>query len=333
MNQQVPRKLKHLLRCPDELRFIETRMGLTLQMRRSNALIANRDGEACIRVGRKKGGGAMFERVDPVRGWACRLVLLLLGCFLSCFVSAAHCEPLKLKSAAVLVYHRFGPQVADSMTTRTSVFEAQIKALRAAGYHIIALSDLVSGLYGHWPLPDKALAITVDDGHRSFYEEVLPIVVNERVPVTLFIYPSAISNASYAMNWPQLKQALDTGWVQIQSHTFWHPNFAVESRRMDEKSYRDFVRAQMVQSRQSLKKNLNVDPIYLAWPFGIFDSTLQTMAQQDGYTAAFALGGRHARSDDNAYALPRYLVLDAVGVRGLINLLRAGDPLMDMGVQ
>ena len=76
----------------------------------------------------------MFEIVDPVRGWACRLVLLLLGCFLSCSVSAAHCEPLKLKSAAMLVYHRFGPQVADSMTTRTSVFEAQIDALRAARF-------------------------------------------------------------------------------------------------------------------------------------------------------------------------------------------------------
>jgi peptidoglycan/xylan/chitin deacetylase (PgdA/CDA1 family) len=43
------------------------------------------------------------------------------------------------------------------------------------------------------------VAITVDDGHLSVYTELYPLILKHRPPVTLFIYPSAISNASYAL--------------------------------------------------------------------------------------------------------------------------------------
>jgi peptidoglycan/xylan/chitin deacetylase (PgdA/CDA1 family) len=47
--------------------------------------------------------------------------------------------------------------------------------------------------------------ITVDDGHLSVVREMLPLVREFNVPVTLFIYPSAISNASYALTWEDLR--------------------------------------------------------------------------------------------------------------------------------
>ena len=160
----------------------------------------------------------------------CKTTLLsgLRGTFIAMLLGFAwltvYAERAPIQSAAVLVYHRFGDHVSDSMTTRTSVFLEQIEALRAAGYHIIPLNELISGVYGQSPMPDKAIAITVDDGHRSFYEDALPIVRRDHIPVTLFIYPSAISNASYAMTWEQLREAMSTGLVQIESHTYWHPN-------------------------------------------------------------------------------------------------------------
>ena len=56
------------------------------------------------------------------------------------------------------------------------------------------------------PRPPKgAVVITMDDGHRSVLREALPLVREFKVPVTLFIYPSAISNASYAMTWEDLR--------------------------------------------------------------------------------------------------------------------------------
>jgi hypothetical protein len=55
MDHQVQKNSKQLFRCPDELRFIEPRMGRTLQMRRSNALIVNGDGVTASGVAEKRG--------------------------------------------------------------------------------------------------------------------------------------------------------------------------------------------------------------------------------------------------------------------------------------
>ena len=267
----------------------------------------------------------MYCKTTFLRSFRCACVAMLLGCVLL----TVHADQMPTRSAAVLVYHRFGQQISDSTTTRTAVFRKQIEALRSSGYHIIPLNELISGLYGTSPLPYKALAITVDDGHSSFYEDVLPIVRRERIPITLFIYPSAISNASYAMTWAQLQEAMATGLVQIESHTYWHPNFLLESKRMEKHAYRRFVQDQFVHAREVLKRKLGTEATLLAWPFGIFDRELEFMAEQAGYRAAFALGNRNSNSNDNVFALPRYMVVDHVGVTGLLHLLRAGETSTD----
>jgi peptidoglycan/xylan/chitin deacetylase (PgdA/CDA1 family) len=229
------------------------------------------------------------------------------------------------RAAAILVYHRFGASVVDGMTTRTAVFEAQLARLRQEGYAIVPLASAVAGLEGKAELAPKTVAITVDDGHRSVYTDLLPIIRRERVPVALFIYPSAISNASYAMTWEQLAEVVATGLVEVHSHTYWHPDFRVERRRLAPDRYGEFVRNQLEKPRRVLKSRLGVDASYLAWPFGIHDAELEAAASAAGYRAAFALGERHATDADPLLALPRYLIVDAHGVAGLMRLLNAGE--------
>lgn len=227
--------------------------------------------------------------------------------------------------AAILVYHRFGPSVADGMTTRSAVFEAQLRRLREEGYRIVPLATLLAGLAGRQALPAGAVAITVDDGHRTVYTELLPIIRRERLPVALFIYPSAIANAAYAMTWAQLAEIVASGLVEVHSHTYWHPDFRVEKRRLDADGYRRFVRDQLTRPRRVLQARLGVDAAYLAWPYGIHDDELAAAAAAAGYQAAFALGERHATAADPPFALPRYLIVDAVGADGLIRRLREGE--------
>lgn len=226
---------------------------------------------------------------------------------------------------AILVYHRFGLDVADSMTTRTAVFQAQLTQLRQEGYVIMPLTTLVAGLEGKEVLPPKALAITVDDGHHSVYTELLPIIRRERLPVALFIYPSAISNADYAMTWEELTEIVASGLVEVHSHTYWHPDFHIERRRLAPDEYHQFISNQLVKSRRTLKSRLGVDAPYLAWPYGIHDKELEIAAAAADYRAAFALGERHVTGSDSLFSLPRYLITDAYGVTGLMKLLREGE--------
>ncbi len=213
--------------------------------------------------------------------------------------------------ASILVYHRFGPVVHDQMTVRTVTFRTQLEYLKQHGYPIIPLKTLVNYLLGDGPAPPaRAVVITVDDGHASVMTEMLPLVREYRVPVTLFIYPSAISNASYAMKWDQLSELSRTGLFDIQSHTYWHPNFKTEKRRLPPAEYRSFETVQFTKARTVLRNRLGVDATMLAWPFGIYDDELIATAGQSGYVAGFTLDRRPVAPRERMMALPRYLVLD-----------------------
>lgn len=217
---------------------------------------------------------------------------------------------------SILVYHRFGPVVADESTIRTTTFRAQMKYLRDHRYVVVPLRAVVAYLQGTAPPPPpRAVVLTADDGHESVFTDMQPVVRDFGVPVTLFIYPSAISNAPYAMTWAQLDALRRTGLFEIQSHTFWHPKFSADRRRLRADDYRAFVTSQLTRSRRVLADRLGVDADLLAWPFGIHDDELMAIAHDAGYVAAFTIDRRLVSPDDHLFALPRFLVTDVTGPR------------------
>lgn len=225
----------------------------------------------------------------------------------------------------ILAYHRFGPTVADAMTVRTQVFEVQILWLRAHGYTVIPLRALVDARLGLGPLPEaRSVVIRADDGQRTLHSDLLPVVRKHGIPVTLFIYPSAISKASYAMTWAQLKELQATGLFDIQSHTLWHPNFRAERHRLPPGKYTKLVESQLQKSKQILEAKLGGRVDLLAWPFGIHDPFLERQARSEGYVAAFSIEGRHVGPSESVLALPRYLMTDRDGLKGLRAILARG---------
>ena len=226
----------------------------------------------------------------------------------------------------ILLYHRFGPVVADSMTVTRTIFESQLKYLKDHGYTVIPLKHLIDYHLGKsQTLPSQSLVITVDDGHKSVYTDMFPLLMKYRLPVTLLIYPSAISHASYAMTWDQLREMKTAGLVDFQSHTFWHPNFRRDKRRLDPVEYEDFVEMQFKKSKGRLEKELNIKVDMLAWPFGIYDDELIHQAVKAGYMAALTMERHHANPSDKVMALPRYLITNADTGKSFERIL-AGSP-------
>jgi len=210
---------------------------------------------------------------------------------------------------SILLYHRFGPVASDSMTVTTTLFESHLKYLRDNGYRVIPLRELVDHYLGkRGAPPPRSVVVTVDDGHISVYSDMFPLVRQYQCPVTLFLYPSAISNASYAMTWGQLRELKETGFFDLQSHTFWHPNFKKDKKRLMPADYENFVSAQLKKSKDKLEKELNSKVDMLAWPFGIYDEDLIHKAKEAGYVATYTMERHPANSLDKVTALPRYLM-------------------------
>lgn len=212
----------------------------------------------------------------------------------------------------ILAYHRFDPTTPGPTTVTTRVFEQQLAWLAAHHYRIARLRAVVDGLRGTAPpMASPAAVITIDDGHRSVYTELFPIIRRERIPVTLFIYPSAISHASYALTWAEIKEMLASGLVTVQSHTYWHPDFRKERARRTPADYQAFVDLQLTRSKSVLESRLGIKVDMLAWPFGIDDHELEAAAARAGYVAAFAYEGGLARPGTDLFALPRIPVSNA----------------------
>ena len=226
----------------------------------------------------------------------------------------------------ILVYHRFGPVVADSMTVTTDQFESHLKYLREGEYTIIPLRQLVDYHVGkRKSLPSRSIAITADDGHKSVYTDLFPLVKKYQIPVTLFLYPSAISNASYAMTWDQLRELKGLGLFDFQGHTYWHPNFKKEKKKLTPPDYEHFVQMQLKKSKERLERDLGVKVDMLSWPFGIYDEDLIRKAVEAGYVSAFTIDRHHAKPSDPVMALPRYLITDADKGKAFENIVR-GSP-------
>lgn len=248
--------------------------------------------------------------------------LIVFACLLR-LAAAAGLEPAA--QVPILLYHRVAPTVTDSMTVSERVFEAQMALIQAGGYHVIALRSLVDAVLNKQALPLHSIVITADDGHESIYSEMVPRWKKYGFPATLFIYPSAISNAKWAMTWPQLVELNASGLCDIQSHTYWHPNFNIEKKRLTAKAYQEFVDWQFEQSKKTLEQKLGKRIDLLAWPFGIYDDWLMDEAGQAGYRAAFTIERRSVRSSDRPMALPRFLITDSLRGAAFQKLLEVGQ--------
>lgn len=222
----------------------------------------------------------------------------------------------------VLVFHRFAATAVDSMTVRLDTFAAHLRVLQELRANPVSAASLLAWQRGAGALPPHAVVLTADDGHRSQFEHMAPLLRPLGWPLTLFIYPSAISNAAYAMTWSQLATLQAQGF-RIGSHTYWHPHFPRERQRLAAEAYRRFATDQLARSRAVLEQRMGGQVTLLAWPFGLQDELAVALARDAGYEAGFLLGNRDVVRGDAAFALPRHLVTESLGPAHLRRLLQS----------
>ncbi len=233
------------------------------------------------------------------------------------------------KKVPVLCYHRFSSGELDSMSIKTSAFEEQMSWLKENGYTVISLDTAMGYVAGKVKtIPAKSVVITVDDGHKSVYSDMAPIVKKYKIPVTLFIYPSAISNAKYAMTWEQLQELEKTKLFHVESHTYWHPNFKKEKKMLSAEEYAKSVDKQLNGSKKKLEERMGHEIKFLAWVFGIYDDALLVDAKKSGYAAAFTIDRKHASSSDNLMALGRYMVVSKHTIKDFAHMVDGTEDRM-----
>lgn len=194
--------------------------------------------------------------------------------------------------------------------------------LKANDYQVISIQDVLNAQKSGKRLPEKSIALTFDDGYKSFYTYVFPLLKAFQYPATLAIVGSWLevpenSTVLYAdkqvprskfLSIQELREISRSGLVEIASHTYdLHHGVLgnVEGNTMpalttfeynkatnqyeSEDHYLARIKADLIQNNVWIKKQTGTAPRIIVWPYGRYNQIAQTIAKDLGMEIAITL--------------------------------------------
>jgi peptidoglycan/xylan/chitin deacetylase (PgdA/CDA1 family) len=113
-----------------------------------------------------------------------------------------------VSGAVVLLYHRVGQEALDTYDLQVSVadFRRHLQHLSDA-YHPVALTAIVESLESGTVLPDRAVAITFDDGYLQHLTVIRPMLDEFGIPATFFVTTEGL-NEPHEHWWDVLERVM-----------------------------------------------------------------------------------------------------------------------------
>src|SRR5262249_42999158 len=225
----------------------------------------------------------------------------------------------------IFCYHRLVDKIHTPWTEITpAAFEAQMKELKDRGITVISMQDLLAWKRGEKNIPPRCAVITFDDGWKSQYEVAWPIMKKFGYPFTMFLYTEGIAGGSLgggqAITWEQLADMRDNG-VDIQAHTATHQDLreghpisipgqgGKKTRtKLTGPQYEQWVRNEVVGSKELLEQRLGIKVNCFAVPFGNYNEHVKELARNAGYEAVFTVYGQPITFTSPMDALGRYAI-------------------------
>lgn len=206
----------------------------------------------------------------------------------------------------ILMYHYVSelPPNPDryrlDLTVSPEDFRAQLQYLDQAGYHPITLTDLYLHLTQSYPLPEKPIVLTFDDGYRDAYEVVFPILLDYGFTGTFFVLatPTHFESPEY-MTWAQMKEMADAG-MDIQAHGRDH----VDLRG---RSY-EYLIYQIQGIQEAIHYHTDRLPRFFCYPSGKYDANVIEVLKSAGYWGAVTTQWGNTHSRDELFEMPRLRV-------------------------
>ncbi len=208
-------------------------------------------------------------------------------------------------NAVVLMYHRFDESKYPSTNIKTRQFVAQLDYLQANDFRVWPLQRIVSHIKQQKPMPDKVVAITIDDAYASVYAIAYPILKRRNLPFTLFVAtrPVARSYANY-MSWAQLKELVQDG-VHLGNHSHSHQHLIERKAGESQQQWEDRIRQDIQLAADEIWRHTGFRVGLFAYPYGEYDLALAQLVQNLGYVGFGQQSGPFDANSDRRF-LPRF---------------------------
>ncbi|WP_422102192.1 poly-beta-1,6-N-acetyl-D-glucosamine N-deacetylase PgaB [Vreelandella sp.] len=223
--------------------------------------------------------------------------------------------------------------------TRNRLVE-HFNLMASSGYQPVSLQQIIDAKAGGPALPDKAVLLTFDDGYRSFYEIVFPLLKLYNFPAVQAVvgswldvpaggrvpYGSITLPRERFLSWAQVKELDESPLVEIASHSY-NLHYGVignpmgneqaaavtsiwESRRGYEREadYLARLRQDMQQTQQRFQQEIGQSPRIMVWPYGAYSEATLNIAAEYGMPYTFSLLSAPNQINDPMRSMNRYLI-------------------------
>ncbi|KGF72102.1 polysaccharide deacetylase [Neosynechococcus sphagnicola sy1] len=244
--------------------------------------------------------------------WIRLLSLFLAGILLVCGVGRVSLAAAS-DSLVVIVYHEItdpGTAQIPDLAVTPSNFVRQMDWLRLNGYHFVSVDQVLAARANRKRLPSKPVLLSFDDGYRSVYTEVFPVLKSLKAPAVVALVGSWMEPQngliqfgdkkvprSEFMSWEQVREMVKSGLVEVASHTHdLHKGItgnpqgnqqpAASTREYsisqhhyeDEFPYQKRIEQDLHHNSQLLAQELGRKPRVIAWPYGRYNSLVSKIA-------------------------------------------------------
>lgn len=242
-------------------------------------------------------------------------VALMMLCFGPDLNAAEH--------AVILQYHHFGADTPRVTSVTLEQFDRHLEYLAQNDYTVWPLEKIVSYLKEDKELPDRCVAITIDDAYISVYEHAWPRLRKYGFPFTVFVPTEGVQKKmkSY-MTWDQMREMRKAG-VVFASHTHTHDYLVRRLPGESEEEWVDRVINDINTSLEILRKELGSVPSLFVYPYGEYNIALKQIVRSLGLTGLGQQSGAVWRGDDFA-VLPRFpMAADYADINEFITKVRS----------
>ncbi len=240
------------------------------------------------------------------------------------------CSQLSLAANGfiALCYHDIRDDVdgvvdKDQMAVSTDNLIAQFEWLKAHNYQAISLDDIIAARKGLKPLPENAFLLTFDDGYKSFYTHVLPLLKEYEYPAVLALVGKWSSTPSgeqvlygnkehkprdFFLSLEEIQAISQSKLVEIASHSFdlhqgvlanpqGNTQPAAVTLKFDAKSklyeqedvYRKRILNDLQQNSDFIQTVTGKKPRAIVWPYGEFNQLSEELAKSLGHQLSLTL--------------------------------------------
>ena len=234
-------------------------------------------------------------------------------CFALLLTGILHAGGRSSGEAVVFIYHHFGDARYPSANIRLEQFDAQLEYLDKNGYSIWPLSKIVQHLEEGRPLPEKTVALTMDDAYATLYTRAYPRLKGRGWPFTVFVNTEPVDRGfSNFMTWEQMREMQLHG-AEFGNHSAAHDAMRCRSGEEREACRRRLVRG-ITEAQRRLQEELggqcNESPRLFAYPYGEYSGEGAALLRELGYVGITQTSGPVGANSD-LRALPRFPMSEA----------------------